>query len=198
MFSVLIATCSSDLIATLPPRGLPAVVVGTSQVRLPLTSTRIMALKPPFPPLHYCFEVLRPLTVSPPPRSFLPMGIEGWHRRCLILAMLYPGDALTWRRLYLATPHLSDASPWRRLPLATPTPGDTLCSQPVYFLPLGPPWGVPPCVDFDFGQRPGTGRYIIWRRRLGLASLEEGSFSYSKEIQTNASWWWTFPSPKED
>ena len=55
--------------------GSPSGGVGTSRVRLPLTGTRTMALKPPFSSLHYCFEVLRPLTVSPPPRSFLPMGI---------------------------------------------------------------------------------------------------------------------------
>ena len=35
-------------------------------------------------------------------------------------SMSYPGDALTWRRLTLATAHLGDAYPWRRLRLATP------------------------------------------------------------------------------
>ena len=127
MFSVLIATCSSDLIATLRggpynavtklrvnpsckpsflevhraqpwecslvpctwsplawpfhgsylSQGSPNGGVGTSRVRLPPTSTRTMALKPHFPPLHYCSEVLRPLAVSPPPRFFLPMSIGG-------------------------------------------------------------------------------------------------------------------------
>ena len=47
----------------------------TSQVTP--TGTRTMALKPPSSSLYYCSEVLRPLTVSPPPRSFLPMGIVG-------------------------------------------------------------------------------------------------------------------------
>jgi len=52
--------------------------------------------------------------------------------------MSFPSDALTWRRLNLATPTLGGASPWRRLPLATPTPGDALSGQPVDFLLLGP------------------------------------------------------------
>jgi len=58
--------------------------------RLPPTGTRTMALKPPFSSLYYCSEVLRPFAVSPPTRSFLPMGIGGWHRRCLNF-----GDAYT-------------------------------------------------------------------------------------------------------
>jgi len=153
MFSVLIATCLSDLIVTL--RGGPYSVVtqlrdnpsckspllgvhlrkgvifwvlthapqpliscpetptflsyhargsplgvGTSRVRLPLTGTRTVALKPPFSSLYYCSEVLRPLAEFPPPRSFLPMGIGGG-----------TSDALTWQRLHLATPHLGDVSP---------------------------------------------------------------------------------------
>jgi len=57
--------------------GAPRGGVGTSQVRLLLTGTRTMALKPPFSSLNYCSEVLRPLVASPPPRSFLPMGIGG-------------------------------------------------------------------------------------------------------------------------
>ena len=128
--------------------GSPSGGVGTSRVRLPPTGTRTMALKPPFSSLCYCSEVLRPLTVSPPPRSFLPMGIGGFYRRCLnlgaaytwrclILAMPTPGDALSWLRLTLATPHLDDASPWRRLHL-----GDALSGQPVDFLPLGPLEGL--------------------------------------------------------
>jgi len=60
--------------------------VGTSRVRLPPTGTRTMALKPPLSSLHYCSKVLGseasspvpwPLMVSPPPRSFLPVGIGG-------------------------------------------------------------------------------------------------------------------------
>ena len=103
-------------------QGSPSGGVGTSRVRLPPTGTRTMALKPPFSSLYYCSEVLRPLAVSPPPWSFLPMGIGGWHRPCL----------------NLATPHVSDAYSWRRPTLATPTPGDALSGQPVDFHPLGP------------------------------------------------------------
>jgi len=64
-------------------RGSPRGGVGTSRVRLPLTDTKTMALEPPF---SYCSEVPGPeasssvswpLVVSPPPRSFLPMGIGG-------------------------------------------------------------------------------------------------------------------------
>jgi len=87
--------------------------------------TRTMALKPP---VSYCSEVLRPLVMSPPPRSFLPVGIGG-----------DTVDALFWRRLILATPHLGDALSWRRLNLATPTPSDALSGQPVDF----PPWMGP-------------------------------------------------------
>jgi len=96
--------------------GSPSGGMGTSRVRLPPTGTRTTALKPPSSSLYYCSEVLRPLTVSPPPRSFLPMGIGGWHRRCLNL-----GDAYTRRHLILATLHLGDAYTWRRLTLATPS-----------------------------------------------------------------------------
>ena len=92
--------------------GSPSGGVGTSRARLPPTSTRTMALKPPFSSLYHCSKVLRPLAVSPPPRSLLPMGIGGWHRRGLNLGVAY-----TRRRLTLATPHLGDASPWRRLHL---------------------------------------------------------------------------------
>jgi len=69
--------------------------------------------------------------------------------------MPYPGDALTRRRLNLATPLLGDASPWRRPCLATPQAVNLFT-----FIPWAP-LGVPPYVDFDFdfGQRPGTGRY---------------------------------------
>jgi len=41
-----------------------------------------------------------------------------WRR--LILATPTPDDAYTWRRLILATPHPGDASSWQRLHLATP------------------------------------------------------------------------------
>jgi len=109
--------------------GSPSGGVGTSRVRLPPTGTKTMALKPPFSSLHYCSEVLSPLTVSPPPRFFLPMGIGGWHRRCL----------------NLATPHLGNALSWRRLILVTPRLGDALSGQPVDFLPLGPLKGPTIC-----------------------------------------------------
>jgi len=94
--------------------GSPRGGVGTSRVRLPPIDTKTMALEPPF---SYCSEVpgpeasssvSRPLVVSPPPRSFLPVGTGGdtvdaliWRR--LILAIPYPGDALTWRHLILTT-----------------------------------------------------------------------------------------------
>jgi len=102
--------------------GSPSGGLGTSRVKLPPTGTRNMALKPPFSSLCHCLEVMRPLAVSPPPWSFLPMGIGGWHRR----------------RLNLATPHLGDAHTWRRLISATPYLGDALSSQPVDFLPWAP------------------------------------------------------------
>ena len=44
--------------------------------------------------------------------------------------MSHPGDALTWRRLNLATRTPGDASPWRRLPLATPYAVNLLTSFP--------------------------------------------------------------------
>ena len=57
--------------------GSPSGGVGTSRVRLPPTGTRAMALKPPFSSLYYYPEVPRLFAVSPPQRSFLPMGIGG-------------------------------------------------------------------------------------------------------------------------
>ena len=84
---------------------------------------------------------------SPPPLSFLPMGIgeqrcgrlalvsfylgvaPSWRRparRRLILATLSLGDAFSWRRFPLATLPLGDASPWHYLPLALPHLGDAL------------------------------------------------------------------------
>ena len=78
---------------------------GTSRVRILPTDTRTMALEPPFSSLCY---------------------YSGLH---LNLAMLQPGDTLSWRRLtlatfhLLATPHPGDASSWRRLLLATPNLG---------------------------------------------------------------------------
>ena len=97
------------LMGRICPRG----GVGTSQVRLLLTGTRNMALKPPFSSLYCCSEVLRPLVVLPPPRSFLPMGIGGWHRRRLILTMPHPGDALSGQPV--------DFLPW------APWMGPTIC-----------------------------------------------------------------------
>ena len=125
-----------------------------------------MALKPPFSSLYYCYDVLRLLAVSPPPRSFPPMGIGEWHRRCLNLATPHLGDAHTWQRLILATPTPGDASSWRCPHLATPHLGDAspwrrLKRSTCWLSSLGPPWGVPPYVDFDFGQRPRTGRYKV-------------------------------------
>jgi len=101
-----------------------------------------MALKPPFSSLYYCSEVLRLLAMSPSPRSFLPMGIGGWYRRCLNLAMPHLGDAYARRRLLLAMPTSGDA-----YTLATPYLGDDSSGQFVDFLPWVP-WGAPPYVDF--------------------------------------------------
>jgi len=57
-------------------------------------------------------------------------------------------------------PQLGDASSWRRLILVTPYLGDASSGQSIDFLPWTPRV-VPLYVDFDFdfGQRPGTGRY---------------------------------------
>ena len=61
--------------------------MGTSRVRSLRAGTGSMALKPPFSSLYYSSEVPRPeastplpwpLTVPPPPRSSLPVGIGGW------------------------------------------------------------------------------------------------------------------------
>jgi len=61
-------------------------------------------------------------------------------------------------------PRLGDALSWRRLISTTPFLGDASSGQSVDFLPWTP--RVVPLyvdfdliVDFDFGQRPGTGRY---------------------------------------
>ena len=145
--------------------GSPSGGMGTSQVRLLPTGTKTMALRPPFSSLHYCPEVLRFLMVSPPPRSFLPMGIGGWYRRCLNLATPPLGDAYIWRRLHLgdaytlATPPLGDA-----YTLATPQVVNSL----TFF--LGSLEGAHHMLtfdfDFDFGQRPGTGRYTNLKLEL--------------------------------
>ena len=61
--------------------------MGTSRVRSLPAGTGNMALKPPFSSLYYYYVVPRPkastpvpwpLTVPPPPRSSLPVGIRGW------------------------------------------------------------------------------------------------------------------------
>ena len=128
--------------------GFPSGGMGTSQVRLLPTGTRVIALKPPFSSLYYCPWVLRLLAVSPPPRSFLPMGIGGWYRRCLNLATPPLGDAYTWRCLLLATPTSGVA-----YTLATPQVVNSL----TFF--LGSLEGPHHMLTFDFGQRPRTGWY---------------------------------------
>ena len=61
-------------------------------------------------------------TASPPPWSFLPMGIGEQHCGCLALVTFYLGNALPWRRLILAKLPLGDAPPQRCLMLTlTPT-----------------------------------------------------------------------------
>ena len=99
---------------------------GTSRVGLPYTGTVTMALKPPFPSLYHYSLVIRVRglpTASPPPWSFLPMGVREW--RCGHLAFesfhlgdTLLGDALSWRRpsrrrLISAMLPLGDACPWR-------------------------------------------------------------------------------------
>jgi len=128
--------------------------MSTSRVRLLPTGTGNMALKQHFSSLYYCSEVPGseasspipwPLIVPPPPRSSLPVGIEGWHNRDrsallgqrvtpLSWEMLKPGDAHTWRRPHLATPTPGDAHTWRRPFLAKPKAVNILT-----FL-LGAPW----------------------------------------------------------
>jgi len=112
--------------------------VGISRIGLPPTGTGTMALKPPFSSLYYCSEVPGPkaslpvpwpLTVPPPPRSSLPVGIGGWHHR----------------RPHLVTPQHGDTHTWRRPHLVTPQHGDAQSGQPIDFLPWAP-WRVPPHV----------------------------------------------------
>ena len=109
--------------------------VGTSRVRLPPTGTKTMALEPPF---SYCSEIPGPEASS-------------WC--CPLHSLSYPlisgGDtvnALTWRRLILATPPPGDASSWRRLNLATTHPGDALSGQPVDLPPCSPWMGPTICL----------------------------------------------------
>jgi len=91
--------------------GSPSGGVGTSQVRLLLTGTRTMALKPPVSSFYYCYGLrLNPMMLQ-------PGDILSWRR--LILATPYFGDVSSWRRLILATPCLGDASSWRRPCLLT-------------------------------------------------------------------------------
>ena len=123
--------------------------MSTSRVRLLPTGTGNMALKPPFSSLYYRSEVPGPeastpvpwpLTISPPPRSSLPVGIGGWHHLGQSTLLGQRVTPLRWERLNLATPthgdahtcqrpHLATATPvdahtWRSPHLATPTPGD--------------------------------------------------------------------------
>ena len=83
-----------------------------------------MALKPRFSSLCYCF------------------GLR------LNLAMLQPGDTLSWRCLTLATPSLGDASSGQSIDFLLWTP--RVVALYVDF---------DLTVDFDFGQRPRSGRY---------------------------------------
>jgi len=66
--------------------------------------------------------------------------------RCLSWVMSLLGD-VSWRRLTLG----------RRLTSATSRAVDLLT-----FLPWVP-WGVPPCVDFDFWSTPGYGTVHLYR-----------------------------------
>jgi len=103
------------------------------------------------------------LAISSPPQSFLPVGIGVRRHQRLILATPF-----YWRRLILATPLLL---------------GDASSSF------LGPLNGYHRIFDFDFSQRPGTGRYKrgsmythhgrapwrhLWKSCRGTSSLPEG------------------------
>ena len=169
-------------------QGSPRGGVGTSQVRLLLTGTGNMALKPPFSSLYYCSEVLKPLVVSPPPRSFLPVGIGGWHRRCLNLAMPHPGDALTWQCLNLATPTPGDASSWQHLKRLTcwlSSLGSLDGSHHTFDFGFD--------FDFDFGQRPGTGRYINLKHHTASGFKRIWHIKASHLQQFPPIWWRQIP-----
>jgi len=129
-------------------QGPPSGGMSTSRVRLFPTGTRTMALKPPFSSLCYCF------------------GLR------LNLATPSLGDALLWRCFILGgasfwvMPRLGDTSCWRRFLLAPLTLGDASSGQSVDFLPWPPRMvslyvDFDLIVDFDFGQRLGTGRYKV-------------------------------------
>jgi len=113
--------------------------MSTSRVRLLPTGTGNMALKPPFSSLYYCSEVLGseastpvpwPLTMSPPPRSSLPVGIRGWRHLGQSTLLGLRVTPLRWETL----------KTWRRPHLAKPEAVNTLT-----FL-LGAPWWVPSYV----------------------------------------------------
>ena len=83
--------------------GSPSSGVDTSQVRIPPSGARPMALKPPFSSPYYC---------------------SVWSRLEASLAMSLLGNVSIERRLYRATPLSGDASYGRCLSWATPHLGD--------------------------------------------------------------------------
>ena len=85
-------------------QGLPAVAWTLHESGYPLLVLELMALRPPFSSLCYCFELSRP-------------EASLW---CLSLVLL------SWRRLNPATPLLGDTLTWRRLSKATLPTGDAL------------------------------------------------------------------------
>ena len=86
-------------------------------------------------------------------------GYRGVTLLTACLATPYLGDALFRRRLILATPCLGNTLSWRRLVLATPYVV-TLLTSFLWAVRVVPPYvDLDPDVNFDFGQRSGTGRY---------------------------------------
>ena len=77
------------------------------------------------------------------------------------LATPYLGGTLPRRRLIPATPCQGDALLWRRLVLATPCLIILLTSFVCPLRMVSPRVDLGPDIDFDFGQRPGAGRYNI-------------------------------------
>ena len=77
-------------------QGLPAVAWTLHESSYPLLVLELMALRPPFSFLRYCSELPRPEA------SLWCLSLVLLSSRRLNPATPLLGDALTWRRLYLA------------------------------------------------------------------------------------------------